>query len=182
MHSKSFALLLSIATCGCGKFAPPSTGPAEAGTKGSAPGAPVADGDLKLLQGEWKVLSLERGKSKLEYGKEALSNVLSIEGDLFHRKWLGRAGVMRAALDSSKSPKAIDLTFLDPEGNVAQTYLTHPDGRVEVQDGRVNGIYELRGDNLKICFPDTKKTPRPLDFRSGSEPPDRSVLTLRRIR
>jgi len=180
MHVTVLALLLALAAPGCSKSTSSS---GHSSPKQGVVGADlsVIDGDLKQMQGDWKLILLGRGKTKFTYGKETTNNILTVTGDKMNRRWFGRSGVMQAKLDSTKTPKTIDLVFLEPDGTVTKTYFTPPDGRVEVLEGRVFGIYELQGDNLKICFPDTMKTSRPTDFTLGPEA-DRTVMTLQRMK
>ena len=73
-------------------------------------------------------------------------------------------------LDSSMTPSSIDLIFLDSEGAVAKTYFNLPNEQLEVLEGKVSGIYELKRDDLKICFPDTAKTRGPRISRFPTTP------------
>jgi uncharacterized protein (TIGR03067 family) len=66
-------------------------------------------------------------------------------------------------LDPTKKPKTIDVTFLNGEEK----------GRTRL------GIYQLEGDELKVCMPTEERTDRPSDFKApkGS---DLNVVTLKR--
>ena len=98
-----------------------------------APLPPVAD-DAKLLQGAWTIVSYTyRGKKAPEDKLSNMScvikeNTLSIEEDK-------RVESGTIKLDPTKKPKTLDLIIKD--GAKTETALF---------------IYELDGDNLKLCW------------------------------
>ena len=90
--------------------------------------------DLKKLQGTWKVVALEAdGKAQ---PKEKSPKEIVIEG----KKLTGLGPEMTVTLDPGKKPKWVDLTF-KREGKL------YP----------VRAIYEVRGDELKVCIPLAEK-------------------------
>ena len=105
--------------------------------------------DLKLLQGVWHGVSLESGGKTapadfVQKGRYVFkgNTVTIFEGD----KKLGRGKVV---LDTSSSPKAIDLIALDG-----------PDkGKTTV------GIYKIEGDTLTLCIGGK----RPTEFSGAGE-------------
>jgi uncharacterized protein (TIGR03067 family) len=113
--------------------------------------------DLDLLQGKWKVVSVEHN-GKTTPSKETAKWNLVVAGD----KMTSRDGdqVMEESilrLDISVKPKAIDLKFT-----------TGPD-----KDKTVRGIYQVEGDKLTICVGVPNKD-RPKEFRA----PEGSDCTL----
>jgi uncharacterized protein (TIGR03067 family) len=103
-----------------------------------------AKGDHERIQGPWKVVSAE------DSGRKAPDEVIK------HLKWVitkekitytfgNKTTEWSYKLETTKKPKWIDLT----EG-----------GRTTL------GIYELEGDNLKICFPEGHRGKRSTAFES----------------
>jgi len=107
---------------------------------------------LKKLQGTWKFVSQEMdGKPapKDEVGKQTIT----FTGD----KWTVRRDgeVVRGGthkFDPAKKPAQVDAAVTEGEGK-GDTML---------------GIYELKGDTLRVCF-DPKGKKRPTDFASKSD-------------
>jgi uncharacterized protein (TIGR03067 family) len=105
--------------------------------------------DQELLQGTWMVVSAEsRGQKAREEVLKDFTVVIK-DDTLTARSGRFRNTRYRFTLDSTKQPKAIDLALLlnDPPS-------IHP------------GIYELDGDNLKICFTLDKGGERPAKFET----------------
>jgi len=126
-----------------------------------------ADADLKKLQGEWIMASLEydgqaspeenvkRFRRKVDGAKYTVTitkgdDVQTVKGSF--------------KLDPSKKPKAVDVTTKDGEGN----------------EITILGIYELDGDTHKVCMA-PKDQPRPTDFNS-SEGSGRTVIVWKRAK
>ena len=125
------------------------------------PANDLVNAELKKLEGQWLVVSSERSGKKYPTGNEhwvfvgdrarvhlrpgnADKNAPFVvnEGNLlltYHFK-----------LDPSKSPKEIDMTFLD--------------GPNKERVGK--GIYEISGDKLKICRSLDPQDERPKDFKT----------------
>jgi uncharacterized protein (TIGR03067 family) len=106
--------------------------------------------DLQHLQGTWQLESVEDSKkAKLDIKKRTLfvggDIVLVQEGDK-----LIQAGTLR--LVTSKSPRMIDVVVRKGE-HVDNTML---------------GIYELKGDTLKVCF-DPEGDSRPKKFAAKAD-------------
>jgi uncharacterized protein (TIGR03067 family) len=104
------------------------------------------DRDYGKLEGTWKVVSLEVGGMKIP--PEAIKNSrLIIKGKEFTMKEMIATYRGNFVIDSSKKPKTIDIKFTGgPEkGNTSL------------------GIYELNGDELKLCLTITGKK-RPTEF------------------
>jgi uncharacterized protein (TIGR03067 family) len=105
--------------------------------------------EIKKFQGTWTFASVESG-GKEEPAADYKGMTVTFAGDKFTVKKgneLILAGTQK--LDPSQSPKAIDVTVTEGlnKGSV------------------MLGIYEIRGDTLKVCFdPEGKK--RPTEFKS----------------
>lgn len=110
-----------------------------------------AEKELKKFQGTWTFASVETGGKELPAdGFKGMT--VNFEGD----KYTVKKGdeVIQACtlkLAPSKSPKTLDVTVTEGLNKGAV----------------IRGIYEIRGDTLKVCFdPEGKK--RPKEFKSGS--------------
>src|SRR6516225_4042626 len=102
-------------------------------------------GDEEMLQGEW--LSLKResaGKSQILTRDSLYYHKFKFEGDKVNYICGKTDDVGTFAIDSSKKPKRIDYT--------ASTGFL------------MEGIYELSGDTLKLCFGNPNE--RPTEFKS----------------
>jgi uncharacterized protein (TIGR03067 family) len=113
---------------------------------GKDPGAAV----LKKLQGTWKFIAQEMdGKSAPPEQLEKMT--ITFKGD----KWAVRDGdkVVQAGthkFDPTKKPGHVDALVTEGEG----------------KDGKMLGIYEMKGDKMKVCF-DPKGKERPKSFKAG---------------
>ena len=124
---------------------------ASGGTGTRADDKSDVDKELKKFHGVWTFESVEAG------GKKAPADTLkgltiTFAGDKYTvKKGDEVIQVGTQKLDPSRSPKAIDVKVT--EG---------------LQKGAVMlGIYEIRGDTLKVCFdPEGKK--RPTEFKGAS--------------
>jgi uncharacterized protein (TIGR03067 family) len=107
--------------------------------------------ELKKFQGTWTFESVEAG-GKEQPAAEFKRMTLIFEGDKHTvKKGDEVIQVGTQKLDPSKSPKTIDVTMT--EGPSKGTVML--------------GIYEIRGDTLKVCFdPEGKK--RPTEFKSAA--------------
>jgi uncharacterized protein (TIGR03067 family) len=128
--------------------------------KDAKPGAPVHAGksvsDTKKLQGVWTVTE-QRLNGETYLPVAGLRHELVIEGDEF-RLWSGGNGGFSGynatfKLNSRKSPRHINLISCND---------------AEKQE-LILGIYELDGDNLRLCFPyeEPWDSPRPTEFKAG---------------
>ena len=111
---------------------------------------------MKTFEGTWKWVSLESD------GEQAPANVVEswrwvIKGNVI--SWTDQEGKVTSKtsfkIDSTQSPKEIDLTSLDPK-----------------QEGKMfKAIYQMEGDTLKVCIPEGKQAemnpPRPTEFGGG---------------
>lgn len=116
------------------------------GGDGKDPGAEV----LKKIQGKWKFIASEmNGKPTPE--DELAKMTVTFKGD----KWAVRSGdkVVQAGthkFDPTKKPGQVDAVITEGEG----------------KDGKMLGIYELKGDKMKVCF-DPMGKERPKSFKAG---------------
>jgi uncharacterized protein (TIGR03067 family) len=115
--------------------------------------APAEEGkkDAEKIQGTWTVVSMERGGEKGPEDKVKDVKFVITDG-LITIKEPKREEKANFKLDPTKNPKTIDFT---PEKG---------------KEGVAQGIYELKGDTLKLCF--TKPGgARPAEFatKAGTE-------------
>jgi uncharacterized protein (TIGR03067 family) len=117
----------------------------------SEPTSEEAKKELKLVAGNWKAVSFEKGGQAAP--KEVVERfVLVIEGD----KWVIINGDQKIpltlkAIDPAQTPKTLDLT--------------------EEKDGKtilIKYIYELDGDVLKLCRSFKDPGQRPEKFNSDN--------------
>jgi uncharacterized protein (TIGR03067 family) len=117
--------------------------------------------ELKKLQGVWRIVLIESEGFKMDkLGKDAKLTVMDgklvfVVGDI----------PLNAdyKLNPSKNPKTIDMVLMDPCNK----------GKV------ILGIYDLQGEDLKICFSLPGKE-RPTDF-TAKENSKRKLYILKRI-
>ena len=108
---------------------------------GSAQDKKAVDDDNKKIEGTWTVVSIEpTAKTKEDLARMKImikdGSIIIKDGDVLVEKQTFK-------LDPSKKPKQIDI---------------------KAEDERLPGIYELDGDNLKLCVTEGKGTPRPTKF------------------
>ncbi len=107
--------------------------------------ARAAEDDDKL-QGSWKVISIEKnGKKQPEDATKAMKFV--IKGDKFVLKVGDQDNESSFKLDAGKKPKSITLAIKTGD-------------KEEV----IKGIYQLDGDDLKICAAGEPGVERPTEF------------------
>jgi uncharacterized protein (TIGR03067 family) len=120
--------------------------------------------DMEKMQGEWTMVSGSRdGQPIPDEFVQSLRRTIS--GDKFSVKREGEslsAGTFK--LDASKTPKTIDLTLTEGQAS-GQT---------------IQGIYELQGDTLKICY-SAPGQPRPKEF-SAAEGSMQTFATWKRAK
>ena len=125
---------------------------------GAAGAQDDAKGDHEKIQGTWKVVSAEDSGRKAP--DEAVKNMKwVITKDTITYKFGDKTTKWSYKLDATKKPKWIDLT----EG-----------------DRTMLGIYELDGDNLKICFPEGRKGERSTAFESKPDSVNDILIILKR--
>jgi uncharacterized protein (TIGR03067 family) len=107
--------------------------------------------DVKKFQGTWVMVSgMEEGKKLSE--KEMKGSSLTVDGDQHTVKVAGKTHKGTHKLDATKKPKTIDIT--DTEGPFKGT--------------TIRAIYELSGDEFKICYAPANKDRRPKDFKAAA--------------
>jgi RNA polymerase sigma factor (sigma-70 family) len=132
--------------------------------------------DLESLSGTWNIDTMVSGDQSLP--KELMKgykfvfaiNKLTWEAAISMTKRAGQISVIDGAfpcdfkIDSSKNPKEIDITLHQKQGD--RTFL---------------GIYEVKGDELKVCYYTSQNGRRPIDF---SNKDDRRItcITLTRAK
>lgn len=119
--------------------------------------------DRKASQGEWAVEALEYNgkdlKDKYNISFACKGDVLTVQGDGAVRK---EYATLTFTLDPSTTPKCVDLTVA---------------GGVQ-QDAKLEGIYELKGDELRLCVK-VFGNDRPTEFKSPGGA-SIALLTLKR--
>ena len=115
--------------------------------------------DLELLQGTWNIDTMEWGGKSLP--KELMNgykfvfagNKLTWEGAIGMQSRGGKVSAIDGAfpcdfkIDPGKEPKQIDITLQLKQG-----------------ERTVLGIYETKGDTLKVCYFHSKTGKRPAEF------------------
>jgi uncharacterized protein (TIGR03067 family) len=114
--------------------------------------------DSERIQGNWKVTEYAT-EGNQAVPQELRNFTVFVSANVILIEQGERTNVARYKLDPTKNPKAIDMT---PLGGVDE-------GR------RLLGIYELSGDNLKLCW--TEKGERPKEFKGGAS---RTLIVLQR--
>jgi uncharacterized protein (TIGR03067 family) len=106
-----------------------------------------AKNDLKKMEGSWKMVAGETDGNKVEEG-DLKSSSLKIKGDKYEARLGDSTHEGKLTLGASKKLKTMDAT----------------DG-----DNTVKGIYELKGDELKICIaPPGQDRPTEFGAKAGS--------------
>lgn len=103
--------------------------------------------DLDALQGTWSLVSAMQDGKTLAADKVKQTTIV-FQGDTFRFPELAEYATSRAGtikLEATKTPKQMDATSTEGE--------------------LMRGIYELRGDQYKVCFAPAGKA-RPTDFTS----------------
>ncbi len=127
----------------------------------------AADADDKVkkeqeqLQGDWRVVGLEVNDQKAPE-EEAKKLRLVIKGDELtaHFEAENRTEKGKIKIDPGTKPKIMDFTYLEGDR----------------KDMKLEGIYELDKDDLKICM-NLMGQSRPTEFKGGA---DSILLTLKR--
>lgn len=105
--------------------------------------------ELKALQGTWKVVAAEHDGDPLE---RIVGGTMVVKGNNFAIKTAGGTELKGdLILDPAKKPKHVNLA--------------HQDG--PLKDKTWQGIYELKGDTLKICYAEAdSEKERPAEFKT----------------
>ncbi len=128
----------------------------------------VDDPELKKLQGTWRPTKIETN-SGVAPAKEIEpmrweivgSTVTVIDGPDEKQQ-----NKLRIAIDATKSPKRITITPLT--------------GLKQELDRKIEGIYEVKGDKLRICFGEEGKELQTLQFKA-EKGADMGLIELERI-
>jgi uncharacterized protein (TIGR03067 family) len=105
--------------------------------------------DRGALQGKWTIVSVERDGKAQDNFKDGIRVFQGDKYTITTKSGTTLTGTFQ--LDPSKSPKAMDMM----------------PGEGQFKGKTLQGIYELTGDTLKICFAEPGKD-RPKDFTSKS--------------
>jgi uncharacterized protein (TIGR03067 family) len=109
--------------------------------------------DLKLLEGTWKLASMEVEGTKLPDEQFKDAKLVCTGTDFTFTDGSGTPHKGTFKIDPTKKPKTIDITFTDGP-NKGETML---------------GIYEVNADTYTICAkPMTKERPTEFSAKQGS--------------
>ena len=114
-------------------------------------GGEAKSDDFKKIQGNWRIVSFEMPGKKMPAGELEKAR-LKITKDEFIITLGGRTETVRYRLDPSKTPKHFDFLREDDE---------ETKDKRGPERARIAGIYELDGDNLKLCWAGEKRASRP---------------------
>jgi uncharacterized protein (TIGR03067 family) len=133
-----------------------------------APTEKTAKKELENLQGIWTVVYSEvhgERRSDLEEVKKMRLTIKDDQWTLEYHNNVNDKRVATLTLDPTSSPQAVEFRFTAglPAGET------------------LSAIYELKGDDLKFCFPDESKK-RPKNFDSSEGVAGHWVLALKRER
>jgi len=117
--------------------------------------------DQEALQGAWRCVALEANGEKAPE-EEAKKMTIVFKGDLLtaHTEGQEVAQEGKIVLDPSVKPKIMDFTYT----------------KGDQKDKKLEGIYEVEKDDLKICA-NVMGTGRPTEFKSSA---DTILLTFKR--
>jgi uncharacterized protein (TIGR03067 family) len=105
--------------------------------------------DEEKIQGAWTIVSLEENGNKVPEDKVKAMKV-TIKDNVLALSDGSKEEKVKFKIDASKKPKSIDF-FMEGE------------------EGQMQGIYELEGDTLKMCWhKEGKESKRPNEFSSKS--------------
>jgi uncharacterized protein (TIGR03067 family) len=125
-----------------------------------------AEKDKAALKGKWEPMSSESGGNK-DDESEYKQYRLVFDGDKFTILKSGEEhmkGTMK--IDASQKPRRLDLVIEECQEG-------------DMKGKSLEGIYELKGDELKWCFVPPDKGDRPKEFASQSDTSQINV-TLKR--
>jgi uncharacterized protein (TIGR03067 family) len=111
--------------------------------------------DLEQMQGTWTVVESEAdGKKAGEADLKAAKLELTIKDNKFTYK-AGDTVLLEGTVElgPDKTPKALDAKGKDPTGREAASI----------------GIYELKGDTMRVCFVPAGERPTKFDASAGSK-------------
>jgi uncharacterized protein (TIGR03067 family) len=126
---------------------------------------PGGKSDLDAIQGVWRLVGGEtQGKALTKEKMQALAQgapelYLTFNGEIARSNTSEPPAKFK--LDPAKKPKEINLTSTGPQGQTME----------------LKGIYELAGDDLKICF----DIDRPTEFKT-KEGSNAIVRVLKRVK
>ncbi len=120
--------------------------------------------ELQRLQGGWQIELLEENGEKLSAADLKGRTILFGKDAFFMRRNNAVVQIGILKLDPSKSPKTANAVIVQGEGK----------GDIML------GIYELQGDELKLCF-DKDGQERPKEFKTAPKT-GQMLIVLKRIR
>ncbi len=150
------------------------------------------DGDLKTLEGKWKV-SYREGAESEDADDETPAEpsfYYVIDKDILRGEFKNKDGSVevlnrrKMTLNAGKSPKTVDLVYVDDKGNEIKERTTKKGltGKRKTTTTALKdvGIYKIDGDKLDFCISWDEKN-RPTDFTAPAKS-SRYVMKLERIK
>ena len=120
--------------------------------------------DIKQLQGTWEVVEFTaNGKVIPEKGRQGMK--FEVTDTTMHMSARGREASFQIKLNTSVTPNTIDYTALEGTFKDKTNY----------------GIYELKGDELKLCMHNKDADKPPTAFKSV-EGDNVALFVLRRVK
>lgn len=112
----------------------------------------AAKKDLKALQGTWTVVAAEHDGDPLD---RIVGGVMVVKDSSFHIKTKSGTELKGdLILNPAKAPKHLDYV--------------HQEG--PLRDKKWEGVYELKGDTLKICYAEAdSEKERPTEFKTRKD-------------
>jgi RNA polymerase sigma factor (sigma-70 family) len=150
------------------------TGKLELEIKSDPPDPPAATknkqvkSDEEQLQGTWKIISTVDGGEQVKEVGEWTFQDMKIK-TMTHRNGMNLWGHIRFQINSRVKPKEIDVVAEGVGDDDSLLKLASSDWEMDkrfVNEQRMQGIYSLEGDTLKICV-SRKSDERPTVFKEG---------------
>jgi uncharacterized protein (TIGR03067 family) len=120
--------------------------------------------DLDAMQGTWEIASIEQAGMKVPAEEIKKANVrLVIKGDKFTYK-MGDTATGEGSFKLDPEKKTLDATGKGAGGKEEKTL----------------GIYELKGDELRVCFvPEGETRPTKFEAKEGTKA---VIITYKRVK
>jgi uncharacterized protein (TIGR03067 family) len=168
-------IILLAALAGCGKDAPAPVPPPT--------GSIIVMDDLELLAGKWGIVKVDVVNSNSAPPADLLeSQVFEVRGSRVIVKNEGdRNQELIIKLDTTKSPKEIDISSSDKDGKSQQT-MKEADNK---NTNSAKAIYKLEDDTLVVAI-SMPENPRPSEFKPVKLQKDKNdgntvVMTFKKI-
>ena len=137
--------------------------------------------DMKALQGKWRIVKFTGPEPTSPEELAKNDEHMIVSDNLVKLMSKGKvAGRERLTINPTTNPKEFDFQEVDEKGNVRTKKVAAKKGEKakEVEVSPSKGIYELKGDRLKLCLGDRNKE-RPNSFEAKGE---LFVIELERVK